>query len=313
MSMKGATSFGEGACVRERRRRARFAPAAGICRLPFRFQTDRVRVKCAAFPTATGRAPRGKCHVRQDAQRCRLRSRALGRDPGRGTAPGRAHRADRLRELHQPARAADAGHGAHQQVRRRLPAQALLRRLRIRGPRRGARHRAREAAVRRRLRQRAAALGLAGQQRRLPRAVPAGRRGARHEPGARRSPDPRRQAELLRQDLQRLPVRPGPGHGRSGLRRGRAPGAGAQAAHDRGGLLGLLAHHGLGAFPRHRRQGRRVPAGRHGARRGPGRRGSLPEPGAARRRGHHHHAQDAARPARRPDHRAQERRDRPRS
>ena len=47
----------------------------------------------------------------------------------------------------------------------------------------------------------------------LPRAVPAGRRGARHEPGARRSPDPRRQAELLRQDLQGLPVRPGSGHG----------------------------------------------------------------------------------------------------
>ena len=42
----------------------------------------------------------------------------------------RSHRADRLGELHKPARARGPGVGSHQQVRRRLPRQALLRRLR---------------------------------------------------------------------------------------------------------------------------------------------------------------------------------------
>jgi glycine hydroxymethyltransferase len=55
-----------------------------------------------------------------------------------------------------------------------------------------------------------------------------------------------------------------------------APRAPAEADHRR--LLGLLARGGLGALPRHRRRGRRVVHGRHGARGGPGRRGRLPEP-----------------------------------
>ena len=45
--------------------------------------------------------------------------------------------------------------------------------------------------------------------------------------------------------------------------------------------------------------GRRLSHGRHGAFRRPGRRGSPSEPVAARPRGHHHHPQDPARPARR--------------
>jgi len=48
-----------------------------------------------------------------------------------------------------------------------LSRQALLRRLRVRGRCRAARDRPRQAAVRRRVRERPAALGLAGQRRRL--------------------------------------------------------------------------------------------------------------------------------------------------
>ena len=54
-------------------------------------------------------------------------------------------------------------------------------------------------------------------------------------------------------------------------------------------------------FRRDRRRGRGLPVRRHGARRGPGRRGALPQPGAGGRRGHHDHPQDPARPARRAD------------
>ena len=55
------------------------------------------------------------------------------------------------------------------------------------------------------------------------------------------------------------------------------------------------------ALPRDRRLGGRLPDGRHGALRGPGRRRAAPQPGAARARGHHHDPQDARRPARRRD------------
>ena len=55
---------------------------------------------------------------------------------GRNRPPGRPHRADRLRELREPRGARGAGLGAHQQVRRGLSRQALLRRLRVRRHRR---------------------------------------------------------------------------------------------------------------------------------------------------------------------------------
>ncbi len=73
----------------------------------------------------------------------------------------------------------------------------------------------------------------------------------------------------------------------------------AQAEADHRRRVGLLARDRLEAFSRHRRLGRRVPDGRHGAlcRAGRGRR--LSEPGRHRRFRHQHDAQDAARPARR--------------
>ena len=84
--------------------------------------------------------------------------------------PGGGARADRQRELRLPRGARGHGLGAHEQVRRGLPGQALLRRLRGRGPGRAARHRPREAALRRRARERAAALRRAGQHGGVPRA-----------------------------------------------------------------------------------------------------------------------------------------------
>ena len=131
-------------------------------------------------------------------------------------------------------------------------------------------HRARQDPVRRRLRQCPAPLRLPGQRGGLHGPVRAGRHRAGHEPGPRRPPDPRRQAELLRQDLQRVSVRPGPGHRRDRLRPGRGPGQGASAAHDRRRLLRLLPGGRLAALPRHRRRGRRLSAGGHGPRRRPG-------------------------------------------
>ena len=53
--------------------------------------------------------------------------------------------------------------------------------------------------------------------------------------------------------------------------------------------------------PGDRRRGRRGAAGGHGALRRAGRRRPAPQPGAARAGGHLDHAQDAGRPARRPD------------
>ena len=78
-------------------------------------------------------------------------------------------------------------------------------------------------------------------------------------------------------------------------------GRGAQAEDDRRRLLRLFPGPRFRPLPRHRRQGRRLPVRRHGPRRRPGRRWRLPEPGAVRRRGHHHHPQDPARSARWPD------------
>ena len=67
------------------------------------------------------------------------RSRRLGRHHRREPAAGRAHRAHRLGELREPGGAGGAGLAAHQQVRRGLSRQALLRRLRVRRRRRAAR------------------------------------------------------------------------------------------------------------------------------------------------------------------------------
>ena len=89
-------------------------------------------------------------------------------------------------------------------------------------------------------------------------------------------------------------------HGRGRAARPRAP---AQADHRR--LVGLPAPAGLRGVPADRRRGRRLPDGRHGALRRPGRRRAAPVAGAARPRGHLHHPQDPRRPPRRrhPGHR----------
>ena len=71
----------------------------------------------------------------------------------------------------------------------------------------------------------------------------------------------------------------------------------AEADHRR--RLGLQPAHRLRALRQGRQGHRRLLHGRHGALRRPDRRGRVPEPGAARRRGHLDHAQEPARPARR--------------
>ena len=62
------------------------------------------------------------------------------------------------------------------------------------------------------------------------------------------------------------------------------------------------AHHRLPGLRRDRPRGRRRPGRRHRAHRRPGRRRRAPVAGRARRRHHHDHPQDPARPARRDDH-----------
>ena len=179
------------------------------------------------------------------------------------------------------------------------PGQALLRRLRVRRRRRVAGDRAREAAVRRRARQRAAALGRAGQHGGLLHAAEAGRHRARHEPRARRPPDARPSAQLLRQALQDRPLRRPQGRRADRLRGAGAARARAQAEDDHGRRQRLPADHRLRAHRRRRQGDRRARRHRHGAHRRPGRGGGAPEPGAPLRLRDHHHAQDAARPARR--------------
>ena len=68
---------------------------------------------------------------------------------------------------------------------------------------------------------------------------------------------------------------------------------------DHRGLVGLPAPSGLRPVPRDRRRSGRLPDGRHGPLRGPGRRRVAPLAGAARPCRHVHHAQDPRRPARR--------------
>ena len=131
----------------------------------------------------------------------RSRDRATHR--ARDRAPERRARADRERELRVAGRARGDGLAAHEQVRRGAARQAVLRRLRVRRPGRAARDRSREAAVRRRARERAAALGRAGERRRVPRVPQAGRHVPRHGPLERRAPHARLAGQLLRDAVPR--------------------------------------------------------------------------------------------------------------
>ena len=196
---------------------------------------------------------------------------------GRADSPGRTCRADRFGKLRQPRGAGSAGFGAHQQIRRGLPGQALLRRLRVRRPGRGTGHRARQGCVQGRLRQRAAAQRLAGQRRGVFRGPAAGRYDSRHVAGAWRASDPWLAGQLQRQVLQGRELRPDRRNRRDRLRRRRASGEGAQAEDDRHRRFGLFAGHRLEALPCHRRFGRRRADGRHRALRGADRRGLLPQ------------------------------------
>ena len=110
--------------------------------------------------------------------------------PRRARPAARRPPADRQRELHVPGGAGRAGLDAVQQVRRGLPRQALLRRLRRRRPGRDDRHRARQGAVRRRARQPAAALGRQRQPRGLRRVPVPGRHRARDGPASRAATSP---------------------------------------------------------------------------------------------------------------------------
>ena len=131
-----------------------------------------------------------------------------------------------------------AGQPAHQQVRRGLSGQALLRRLRVRRHGRAAGDRPGEAAVRRRLRQRPAQLRLAGQPGGVLRLAAAGRHGHGHEPCRGRPPHPRHAAQHERQVVQGRELRPD-GQGRDRLRPDGAAGARAPAQADHRRRLGL--------------------------------------------------------------------------
>ena len=162
----------------------------------------RFRVKILPFPALP------HCHVQPPRHPRQDRSRPVGCDPERRPAPAGSHRADRVGKLHQPGGDGSAGFAAHQQVRRGLSRQALLRRLRIRGHRRAAGDRPREDAVRRRGRQRAAQLRLAGQPGGVHGLLQARRHHHGHEPGRRRPPHPRHGAQHVRQVVQRGGLRP---------------------------------------------------------------------------------------------------------
>ena len=78
-------------------------------------------------PRAGGRKPATiarprpwSAHVSRQHDDRRVRSRTRDRARPRARPPGRSHRADRLRELREPARARGPGLRAHQQVRRGL-------------------------------------------------------------------------------------------------------------------------------------------------------------------------------------------------
>ena len=241
----------------------------------------------------------------------RLRSGAGARHRRRATPPGRARRAHRLRELRQSAGARGAGLGAHQQVRRRLSRQALLRRLRVR-------RRGRDS---------------------WPSSAPSNS-SAPTTPTCSRTPARRR----TRPAYFAL-VQPGDtilgmsldhgGHLTHGaqvnfsgkffraVQYGIRPDTGeidydqvqrlAEEHRPKMIIAGFSAYSRIvdwARFARDRQERRRLLRRRHGARRRAGGGRHLPEPAAARRRRDHHHAQDAARPARRTDPGARQRGDR---
>ena len=181
------------------------------------------------------------------------------------------------------------------------PGQALLRRLRVRRHRRAAGDRPRQGAVRGRPRERPAALGRAGQRRRLPRAAAAGRHADGPRARPRRPPDARDEDQRVGPAVRHraVPGRPRDEPDRHG--RGRRGRPGAPAEDDPRRLVGLPAPARLRRVPGDRRRGRRLPGGRHGPLRRARRRRAAPESGALRRRRHDDDPQDDRRRPRRHD------------
>ena len=158
-----------------------------------------------------------------------------------------------------------------------------------------------KTAVRLRVRQRAAALRRTGESGRLPRAAAARRHHPRHEPRRRRPPDARRTTQPVGQVVSCDTVWRATRGWAAGLRGARTTGARRPATADHRRRLRLSPLYRLRPHPTGGRRGRRVFHGGHGAFCRAGRRRPVPQSAAARARGDHNHAQDAARPARRHD------------
>ena len=167
--------------------------------------------KAAATSAASTRSPPSRTERFRRDHRIRRpggdRPRDRRHHPARGRAAEHDDPADRVGELHVAGGARRAGVGAHEQVLRGLPGEALLRRQLRRRRGRGARARPRVRALRRRARQRAAALGRQRQHGRLPRAARARRHGHGDAPRPGRPPHPRLAGELQRSPLRLRRVR----------------------------------------------------------------------------------------------------------
>ena len=128
----------------------------------------------------------------------------------------------------------------------------------------------REEAVPRRVRQRAAARRIAGEHGRLCRGAAAWGHHPGDEPVARRTSHPRASPELLRQDVQRDPLRRSPRGRGHRLRRARPAGRTTSSETDHRRRKRVPPDHRLRPVPRDRGlRGRPVPGG-HGALLGPG-------------------------------------------
>ena len=218
-----------------------------------------------------------------DGARCDV---ALRRRPGRRAV--RRHRpgggaaehddpAHRQRELHLAGGAPGHRLRAHQQVRRGLPGQALLRRQphrRVGGPR----HRAGQGALRRRARQRAAPLRRQREHGRLPGAAGARRHDPRAVTRPRRAPHARLTGQRQRAALPLRVLQAQPERRTHRPRPGAGPRRRAPPADDRCRCNGLSAPHRGRAVPGDRRRGRRAADVRHRAHRRADRRRRAPSP-----------------------------------
>ncbi|CAA9586812.1 MAG: Serine hydroxymethyltransferase, partial [uncultured Thermomicrobiales bacterium] len=230
-------------------------------------------------------------HPRQAGRR---RCRGGRRHRQRGAPAARRDRADRLRELRQRGGPRRRRQRPHEQVRRRVPGEALLRRLRARRPGRDPGHRAREATFRRGARERPTPFRGKRQPDGLPGAPRPGRSDPRPQPSGGRPPHawPRRQllrqafrAPLLRRRSRLRPPR---------LRRDRRQSARGPTPRRHRRRQRLQSPDRLRPLPGDRRRRRRLPLRRCRPPRRVDRGGSPPEPDRSCPRHDDHHPQDAA-------------------